>query len=220
MKKRIFNISNLGKWLLLLAFFAFSGCNNTKETPRNTPSSPSPSQTPEVSVSPEETPKQSDTPKKEEPPGQAAATTNIYDRIPERTNNLKLAIEAVNQTVLQPKEEFSFNQTVGNRTKEKGYQEAIGYDENGEKKPTVGGGICQVSSTIYMAALNGNFEITERHSHSHKVPYADENHDATVSYGGYDFRFQNNRDKPIIIEAWTDEKSVSVLIKEINEKIP
>ncbi len=110
--------------------------------------------------------------------------------------------------MLNAGEEFSFNQTVGPRTKEKGYQEAVGYDEHGEKKPTVGGGICQISSTLYMAAKSGDFPVTERHSHSHEVPYADSDNDATVSYGGYDFKFQNNRDKPVIIQISTDGTNV------------
>lgn len=138
--------------------------------------------------------------------GQAA--TKIFDNIDERNHNLNLAIEAINGKVLNAGEEFSFNQTVGPRTKEKGYQEAVGYDEHGEKKPTVGGGICQISSTLYMAAKSGDFPVTERHSHSHEVPYADSDNDATVSYGGYDFKFQNNRDKPVIIQISTDGTNV------------
>ena len=59
-----------------------------------------------------------------------------------------------------------------------------------------------------MAAKNGGFEIVERHSHSHEVPYADSDHDATVSYGGYDFQFRNNRDKPVKLSISTDGKNV------------
>ena len=168
-------------------------------------SSPLPSPSPTVTESPQPEITPSPAPKNETA-GQAS--TKICDNIPERNQNLALAIQAINEKTLQPGEEFSFNETVGPRTAEKGYKEAIGYDENGEKVPTVGGGVCQISSTLYMAALNGKFPVTERHSHSHAVPYADSNHDATVSYGGYDFRFQNNRDKPITVWMWADGKNV------------
>ncbi len=144
------------------------------------------------------------------------ASTKIFDNIPERNQNLALAIEAINGEVLNPGEEFSFNETVGPRTAEKGYQEAIGYDEHGEKKATIGGGICQISSTLYMAAKNGNFDITERHSHSHEVPYANSKNDATVSYGGYDFKFKNNRDKPVTISTSTDKTTVYAQLILIN----
>lgn len=190
-------------WLLLCIILLISGCAPDKKTL----SPPTPSAVPSPKVSEEPTPKPTHN-------RQAVATTGIFDKIPERTNNLELAMEAINGKILQPGEEFSFNQTVGDRTEEKGYQKAIGYDENGEKKPTVGGGICQIASTLYMAALNGEFKIVERHSHSHEVPYADSDHDATVSYGGYDFRFQNNRDKPVKITVSTDGESVTAEITE------
>ena len=190
------------RWLLFLVVVSLTGCQVKQETPPPPPSpAPSPIQKPEVTETPNDT---SD--------GQATATTKIYDKSPERTQNIILAIHAIDKTQLQPGEEFSFNQTVGDRTPEKGYQKAIGFDENGEKKPTFGGGICQVASTLYMAAKNGGFTITERHSHSHKVPYADSDNDATVSYGGYDFKFKNNRDKPIIISVFLDENTVTVQI--------
>ncbi len=204
MKKRIFSKFRRGKWLLLLVILELSGCGFSKEEPQP---SPLPKESPKVTESPAPSHGKADT-------GQAVATTQIFDQIPERTQNLELAIREINGRILSSGEIFSFNETVGDRTKEKGYQEAIGYDAKGEKKPTVGGGICQVSSTIYMAALNGNFEIVERHSHSHEVPYADSDHDATVSYGGYDFKFKNNRDKPIKIQVETDGKSVTAKIEE------
>lgn len=204
MKKRISNQIRRGKWLLLLVLLQLTGCGIKKD---ETAPTPSPIETPNISQSPAPT-------EQAKNGGQATATTQIFDRIPERTKNVELAIGAINGAVLSPNEIFSFNETVGDRTEEKGYQKAVGFDENGEKQPTVGGGVCQVSSTLYMAALNGDFEIVERHSHSHEVPYADADHDATVSYGGYDFKFQNNRDKPIKISAETDGKSVTVTITE------
>lgn len=191
----------IGKsWLLLLLPIFLAGCGT--QTKQTTPvPSPSPTVTEEPSPSPTE---------QAVPVNQMVgqASTQIFDNIPERNQNLALAIRAIDGKTLSPGEEFSFNQTVGPRTKEKGYKEAIGYDEHGDQVPTVGGGVCQISSTLYMAAKNGGFPVTERHSHSHSVPYADSNNDATVSYGGYDFRFQNNRDKPVLIRISADENNV------------
>lgn len=186
---------NFRRILLFLLILLLSGCANQNGTPEK--ESPSPSPSPVATATPKPA---------HEIVGQAS--TKIFDNIPERNQNLALAIKAINGKVLNPGEEFSFNRTVGPRTEEKGYKEAIGYDENGEKVPTVGGGVCQISSTLYMAAKNGNFPVTERHSHSHEVPYANSDNDATVSYGGYDFRFQNNRDKPVMIQISTDGANV------------
>ena len=186
---------NFRRVLLFLLILLLSGCANQEEPQKKELPSPSPS------------PVATETPKPaNETVGQAS--TKIFDNIPERNQNLALAIKAINGKVLNPGEEFSFNQTVGSRTAEKGYKEAIGYDENGEKVPTIGGGVCQISSTLYMAAKSGDFEILERHSHSHEVPYADSQNDVTVSYGGYDFKFKNNRDKPVIIQLSTDNANV------------
>lgn len=194
-----------GRILLSLLILLLTGCNEKEEPIKKT--IPSPSPTPVVTQTP--------TPA-DEIVGQAS--TKIFDNIPARNRNLALAIQAINKKVLSPGEEFSFNQTVGPRTKENGYREATGYNEHGEKEQTVGGGICQISSTLYMAAKDGGFTITERHSHSHSVPYADSEHDATVSYEGYDFRFQNNRDKPVLITVATNGESVTVKLILINSK--
>lgn len=204
MIKRILAAFRRGKWLLLSIILILSGCGIKKEEPSP---APLPKESPKVTESPAPLQENSNS-------GQAGATTQIYDQIPERTQNLEIAIREIDGLILTPGQIFSFNETVGDRTEDKGYQEAIGYDEKGEKKPTIGGGICQVSSTIYMAALNGNFEIIERHSHSHEVPYADSDHDATVSYGGYDFKFKNNRDKPVKLSVKTDGKSVTAKMEE------
>ena len=184
------------RFLLSLLILLFTGCVPTEE-PNQSPT-PSPAPPPVATQTPKPT---------NQTVGQAS--TKIFDNISERNQNLALAIKAINGKVLNPGEEFSFNQTVGPRTAEKGYLESVGYDENGEKVPTIGGGVCQISSTLYMAAKSGNFPVTERHSHSHKVPYASSDNDATVSYGGYDFKFQNNLDMPITIYLSTDGASVS-----------
>ncbi len=115
-----------------------------------------------------------------------------------RTNNLKLAAAAINGTVVMPETQFSFNGVVGERTEEAGYMEATIYTKDG-MTDGLGGGICQVSSTLYCAALFADFDIVERWNHSYTVSYVDLGRDATVSYGWLDFRFANNYDNPILI---------------------
>ena len=99
-----------------------------------------------------------------------------------------------------PGEEFSFNNVVGQRTIENGFQAAPSY-VNGESVDEVGGGICQVSSTLYDACLYANLEIAERHCHPHPSTYVDAGFDATVSWGGPDYRFINNTDYPLKVTA-------------------
>ena len=116
-----------------------------------------------------------------------------------RKNNVRLAGEKCN-VILLPGEEFSYNQTVGKRTKENGFGEAGAY-LNGETVQEVGGGVCQTSSTLYNAVVLANLEVTERTNHTYISSYVPIGRDATVSWGGPDFKFKNNRDYPIKIEA-------------------
>lgn len=117
-----------------------------------------------------------------------------------RTTNLKLACKAINGTVINPGEVFSFNNVVGQRTAAKGYQEAIAY-VGSESVKELGGGICQVASTIYDAALYADMDIVERDNHTYFVTYVKGGLDATVYWGAVDFRFRNNTDYPIRINA-------------------
>jgi vancomycin resistance protein YoaR len=117
-----------------------------------------------------------------------------------RTNNLLLAIKNINGTVVGPNEVFSYNDSVGPRTQKTGFQDAIIYVDNRMKKD-VGGGICQGSSTLYNAVLLANMPIVERHAHSLPVHYVPAGRDATVAWGGDDFKFRNNTTKPIIVRA-------------------
>ncbi len=117
-----------------------------------------------------------------------------------RTNNLMLAIHNINGTVVGPGEVFSYNDSVGPRTQQTGFQDAIIYVDNRMKKD-VGGGICQGSSTLYNAVLLANMPIVERHAHSLPVHYVPAGRDATVAWGGDDFKFRNNTSKPIIVRA-------------------
>lgn len=118
-----------------------------------------------------------------------------------RTTNLELACKAINGTILNPGEEFSFNGVVGERTKEKGYKPAIVYASGGKSEESEGGGVCQVASTIYTACLLADMQITYREPHMYLVTYVEAGMDATVYWGNIDYKFKNNTEKPIRIDA-------------------
>ncbi|MDO4961881.1 MAG: VanW family protein, partial [Eubacteriales bacterium] len=107
-----------------------------------------------------------------------------------RNKNIQLACNKLNGTIVRPGEEFSFNNTVGQRTKEAGFGEAAAYN-NGEVVQEVGGGVCQVSTTLYNAVVKAGLKVTARQSHTFKPTYVTPGQDATVSWGGPDFRFAN-----------------------------
>ena len=117
-----------------------------------------------------------------------------------RINNVKLSAAACNGVVLNTGDVFSYNATTGQRTTAKGYQAAPAY-VGGETVDEVGGGVCQTSSTIYYACLRANLEITERYAHRYVPAYIDWGMDATVSWGGPDYKFTNNSLYPIKIVA-------------------
>ena len=122
----------------------------------------------------------------------------------DRTTNLRLAAEKINGTVLMPGEVFSYNTVVGKRTIDAGYKEAKIY-VNGEVVDGLGGGICQVSTTLYNAILYANLEIVERRNHQFVPSYAGAGLDATVVYGSIDFQFKNTRSYPIKIQCSVDK---------------
>lgn len=117
-----------------------------------------------------------------------------------RINNVKLSAAACNGVVLNTGDVFSYNATTGQRTTAKGYQAAPAYVQ-GETVDEVGGGVCQTSSTLYYACLRANLEITERYAHRYVPAYIDWGMDATVSWGGPDYKFTNNTNYPIKIVA-------------------
>lgn len=129
----------------------------------------------------------------------------------DRTHNLTRAAAAVNTKVIQPGEVFSFNETVGARTFESGYRDAM-VIVGGKFEPGVGGGICQVSSTLYNAVVMADLEIVERHNHALAVAYVPVGRDATVAYGLQDFRFKNNTAHPIYLRAVTGGGRLSVTV--------
>jgi vancomycin resistance protein YoaR len=118
----------------------------------------------------------------------------------ERSHNISLAAKEINNTVVFPGEVFSFNKTVGKRTKEKGYKKAP-VIVRGELSEDIGGGICQVSSTLYNAVDLAGVEIVERYHHSKRVPYVPQGRDATVSWYGPDFTFRNIYNQPLLIRS-------------------
>ncbi len=128
-----------------------------------------------------------------------------------RDVNLRLACEAVNGVVLAPGEVFDYNKTLGERTAEKGYKYGASYIGN-KTVSTIGGGICQVSSTVYYCALMADMEIVTRTNHGFLNTYVPMGMDATVSWGGPEFRFKNNSDYPIRIEASASAGHTTVTI--------
>lgn len=117
-----------------------------------------------------------------------------------RAFNVNRAASSVDGTILMPGEVFSYNDTIGNPSLANGYKVAPVYS-NGKESTGVGGGVCQVSSTLYSAVLYANLEIVERRNHSLTVGYVPKGQDATVSYGSVDFKFKNNTPYPIKINA-------------------
>ena len=145
----------------------------------------------------------------------AKYSTTIYDTEEARIHNIKLAVSKLDGAIVEAGQEFSFNDTIGGMGAEQGYQKATGFDGNGKKIKIYGGGMCQISSTLYNAALIAKFEITERHAHSRRVYYVPKDKDATVSYGGANLKFINNKDNNVKILATTDGHDVTVKLIEI-----
>ena len=117
-----------------------------------------------------------------------------------RRTNVRLSAEKINGIVMNAGDVFSYNASVGKRTEEAGFQPAPAYVQ-GETVDEVGGGICQTSSTLYYACLKANLEITERYAHRYVPAYIDWGMDATVSWGGPDYKFTNSTLYPIKIET-------------------
>ncbi len=139
----------------------------------------------------------------------AEAITPILDKGKNRLNNIKIACEKISGTEIKQGDIFSFNDTTGRRSFENGYKDApIILD--GEKSYGIGGGVCQVSTTIYLAALNANLEIVEHHNHSERVAYAPDGKDATVVYGVKDLKIKNTTDNSIYIYTWIENEKVFV----------
>lgn len=135
-----------------------------------------------------------------------------------RSKNLRLAAEKIDGTVVMPGEVFSYNKTVGERTIAEGYTEAAGY-AGGKVVPTLGGGICQISSTLYDAVVYANLDIVERRNHMFLTSYVGAGKDATVVYGSIDFKFKNTRNYPIMIKSSVKNGVAKMDIYGIKEEV-
>ncbi|NHC39754.1 VanW family protein [Bacillus sp. MM2020_1] len=142
----------------------------------------------------------------------ASYTTHFNNGVAGRTENIKLSAQAINNVILGSKDSFSFNTTVGPSDAEHGYQKApeINY---GKLVEGYGGGICQTSSTLYNAIDQLAVQYIEKNHHSLKVGYVPLGRDATVSYGGKDFRFQNTAGVPLMLKAIVSNGSLTVEVR-------
>ncbi|MCR5090180.1 MAG: VanW family protein [Oscillospiraceae bacterium] len=136
-------------------------------------------------------------------------TTNYWDSTANRINNIHLAADKLNGAVVLPGQVFSYNNTIGERTEEAGFLLAGAYAD-GEVIEEVGGGICQVSSTLYCAAMYAQMTTTMRQNHYFAVGYLSMGYDATVSWTSPDYRFRNDREYPVKIVTYYDDHSVTV----------
>lgn len=151
-------------------------------------------------------------------PDLLATYTTRYDASDtNRTTNLRIACQKINDKVVLPGETFSYNKTLGERSTATGYRNAKVY-ENGEVVDGIGGGICQISSTLYNAVLISNLEVTDRSNHQFVTSYTPAGRDATVVYGQTDFKFKNPRTYAIKIKAGISGGVATVSIYGIKEE--
>jgi len=137
--------------------------------------------------------------------------TDIYSNDKNRMVNLEVASNKINNYILKPKEIFSFNKVLGNRTKENGYMLAESID-NGKIVKTIGGGICQISTTLNIAVNNAKLKVIERHIHSKAVEYALPKYEAAVAYNELDYKFQNTKEKNIKITSEISKNKMEVIV--------
>ncbi|PLT35804.1 VanW family protein [Bacillus sp. V5-8f] len=146
-------------------------------------------------------------------------TTTFNSSVAGRTTNIRLSANEINNIVLGPGDRFYFNLVVGERTAAKGYQKAKEI-VNKEFVEGIGGGICQTSTTLYNAVEKAGLGIIELHHHSKTVGYVPKDRDATVSWGGKDFKFQNTKNHPVIIKAMVQGGSITVEIRAAAKHVP
>ena len=134
-----------------------------------------------------------------------------------RNANIALAAQSINSVVLMPGEVFSYNDLIGECSTRTGYKTSTIY-LNGKLSTGVGGGICQVSTTLYNAVLRANLEVVQRRNHSLGVTYVPAGQDAMVNIGTSDFKFKNNREYPIKVIAYVNPGSVTCAIKGMKQE--
>lgn len=142
-------------------------------------------------------------------------STPIVDDNDNRINNIKITCSRISNTIVKANEEFSFCDVVGQPSSDDGYKEAHAF-VNGELTNAIGGGNCQVSTTIYNAAKKiDGVEITERHEHDKEVGYIEKGKDATVAYDYLDLKFENHNDFDLKLKAYIEDDEVCVDIYKI-----
>lgn len=141
-------------------------------------------------------------------------TTEFNPKNKSRSSNIERASAAINEHIVEPGAVFSYNETVGPTSKKNGYKLGTIFIK-GKMHEGYGGGVCQVSSTLYNAAANAGMHIVERHDHSLPVPYIETGRDAATSYGGIDFKFQNTKNYPVKINSYVDNGKISVMLSAV-----
>lgn len=142
-------------------------------------------------------------------------STTIKDKSSGRLTNISITCSTLNNTIIHSGETFSFNKVVGKPTAERGYQEASVIIDH-KTETGIGGGNCQVSSTLYNAVLAvPSLVVTERHEHGKDVTYVPEGKDAAVSYGSLDLKFRNNLGSDIRIEATTNNETITIRLVQL-----
>ena len=213
--------------LIIIPALLLAGCGNSEnkqnyeaqklssvntENQNNTANQP-----PSSNQTPAEEPKQPN--EESKPPIEETLyefSTPIKAKSENRLNNIRLTCEKLNETIVENESEFSFCNTVGQATSSKGYKKAD-VIINKRTVQAIGGGMCQVSTTLYNAVLGvQNLEVTERHSHDKPVNYIEDGKDATISYGSLDFKFKNHTGKKIKIYSSSDNVNVTVKIVSIS----
>lgn len=138
-------------------------------------------------------------------------STRLPNDTKARDDNIKLACKTLDGTIVKSGEIFSFWENLGCPTKEKGYKEAKTFTSDGKVTESYGGGVCQISTTIYNAVLKvKGLEIKERHEHSRDVPYIKDGKDAAVSFDGADLKFKNTLDYDIRIDTKVEDRKVKI----------
>ncbi len=147
----------------------------------------------------------------------ASFSTNILYKDENRQNNMDLACKELNGTIVKAHETFSFCDTLGKATPDKGYEKAEVFESDGDIVYQYGGGKCQISSTLYNAVLQiPTLTVIERHAHSRRVSYVEEGKDAAVSFGSVDFKFRNDNDYDIKIYAQATPDTINIRLTKIN----
>ena len=147
----------------------------------------------------------------------AEFTTKLPNDTEARDGNIKLACKTLSGTVVKSGEEFSLWEILGCPSAETGYEKAKSFTSDGKVIQSYGGGICQLSTTIYNAVLKADgLKVTERHKHSREVPYIEKGKDAAVSYGNSDLKFKNTLDSDVRIDAKVEDRKVKITLTRIS----